>query len=48
MIAKLTEFHNGSSSCIDLMFISNVSVKKMVELISHFMKNITVTSYADL
>ena len=39
MIDKPTHYINESSSCIDLIFSSNVNLTKIVELNNHFTKN---------
>ena len=42
MIGKPTHDMNGSSSCIGLIFYSNVNLAKIVELNNHFMKHVTM------
>ena len=48
MIDKPTHYINESSSCIDLIFSSNVNLTKIVELNNHFTKNAIITLSMEL
>ena len=48
MIDKPTHYIIESSSCIDLIFSSNVNLAKNCELNNHCMKPVTITSFMEL
>ena len=48
MIDKPTHYINESSSCIDLIFSTNVNITKTVEFSNHSIKHVTITSFTEL
>ena len=48
MIDKPTHYINESSSCIDLIFSTNVNITKIVEFSNHPIKHVTITSFTEL